>query len=46
MKKKCSYANHYKAIKAPKCGCNICNIKWKEKKKWQSMIRVVVVRVD
>jgi hypothetical protein len=28
MKEKCSYADKYKAIRKPTCGCNTCNIKW------------------
>lgn len=28
---KCRYANKYKAIKAPKCGCDYCILKWEKK---------------
>lgn len=30
MKKSCSYANKYKAIRAPKCGCKTCKKKWND----------------
>jgi hypothetical protein len=28
MKTKCSYAEKYKAIHQPKCGCNFCANMW------------------
>jgi hypothetical protein len=28
LKKKCSYADEYKATKPPKCGCETCDEKW------------------
>lgn len=27
-KEKCSYANKYKAIRPPTCGCQHCWVKW------------------
>ena len=32
MKKKCRYADKYKAIRPPKCGCEACKKKWEERK--------------
>jgi len=32
MKTKCGYADKYKAIRAPKCGCKACQDKWDAKK--------------
>lgn len=26
---KCRYADKYKAKRPPKCGCDMCNVKWK-----------------
>jgi hypothetical protein len=25
---KCRYADKYKAVKAPTCGCDMCRLKW------------------
>ena len=33
MKAKCSYADKYKAMRKPTCGCLECERKWKEKQK-------------
>ena len=33
MKDKCSYADKYKAMKPPTCGCKLCNEKWNRKQK-------------
>lgn len=30
-KEKCSYADKYKAIRKPTCGCRACNEKWNER---------------
>lgn len=32
-KKKCSYADKYKATRAPTCGCDTCKAKWMKKNK-------------
>lgn len=31
VRKVCSYAKKYKAIRKPTCGCDYCNSKWDEK---------------
>lgn len=28
---KCSYADKYKAIRPPRCGCKVCEKKWNDK---------------
>ena len=30
MKKKCRYADNYKAIRPPRCGCETCEKKWRD----------------
>ena len=30
MKERCSYADKYKAIRKPTCGCKVCNKKWQD----------------
>ena len=32
MLNKCSCADKYKAIFAPKCGCEMCELKWESEK--------------
>lgn len=31
VKYKCSYADKYKAIRKPTCGCKVCEDKWNAK---------------
>lgn len=31
QREKCRYADKYKAIYAPRCGCKVCEEKWKNK---------------
>lgn len=31
-KEKCGYADKYKAVRKPTCGCRVCNDKWDNKK--------------
>jgi hypothetical protein len=37
-REKCSYADKYKAMRAPTCGCITCEKKWAEKNSYDSVI--------
>lgn len=39
----CTYANKYKALRKPKCGCFKCNKKWQEKITRESSMKITYV---